>query len=183
MHAILPKSWARIFRALKNSILVPPDSFSLLLIVSLRIFISDSPTSKEVAISNFIDCLLVDVSAFGNVAPDPRNQLHSPGSTGYPGRRRSAESPGSAGHAELPTSQGKVWGILREGLNSPSADKRAKATRALSLLPGNVDAETATIVGPGKSARVLRREREIFTLDTMACDDIAYDDRMARCRS
>jgi len=37
----------------------------------------------------------------------------------------------------------KAWGILRDGLKNESADKRAKAARALGLLPGNAEAEKA----------------------------------------
>jgi HEAT repeat protein len=39
----------------------------------------------------------------------------------------------------------KAWGILREALKDDSADKRAKAVRALGLLPGNTEAEKAAI--------------------------------------
>jgi len=39
----------------------------------------------------------------------------------------------------------KAWGILRDGLKDDSADKRAKAVRALGLLPGNTEAEKAAI--------------------------------------
>ena len=39
----------------------------------------------------------------------------------------------------------KAWGILRDGLKDDSADKRAKAVRALGLLPGNAEAEKAAI--------------------------------------
>lgn len=39
----------------------------------------------------------------------------------------------------------KAWGILRDGMKGNSADKRAKAVRALGLLPGNEEAEKAAI--------------------------------------
>jgi len=39
----------------------------------------------------------------------------------------------------------KAWGILREGMKDGSAEKRAKAVRALGLLPGNEEAEKAAI--------------------------------------
>ena len=38
-----------------------------------------------------------------------------------------------------------AWTILREGLKEKSTDKRARAVRALGLLPGNVEAERAAI--------------------------------------
>src|ERR1700747_537987 len=37
----------------------------------------------------------------------------------------------------------KAWGVLREGLKEESAEKRAKAVRALGLLTGNAEAEKA----------------------------------------
>jgi len=39
----------------------------------------------------------------------------------------------------------KAWGILRDGMKGNNADKRAKAVRALGLLPGNEEAEKAAI--------------------------------------
>src|SRR5437016_7307925 len=52
------------------------------------------------------------------------------------------------GNASEPRPQAageKAWGILRDGLKDDSADKRAKAVRALGLLPGNAEAEKAAI--------------------------------------
>jgi HEAT repeat protein len=37
----------------------------------------------------------------------------------------------------------KAWGILREALKSDSGERRARAVRALGLLPGNAEAERA----------------------------------------
>lgn len=39
----------------------------------------------------------------------------------------------------------RAWAILREGLKEKSADKRARAVRALGLLPGNAEAEQVAI--------------------------------------
>jgi HEAT repeat protein len=39
----------------------------------------------------------------------------------------------------------RAWNILREGLKDESADKRAKAVRALGLLAGNSEAEKAAV--------------------------------------
>jgi hypothetical protein len=39
----------------------------------------------------------------------------------------------------------KAWGILRDGMKGNSADKRAKAVRAMGLLLGNEEAEKAAI--------------------------------------
>jgi HEAT repeat protein len=53
-----------------------------------------------------------------------------------------------AGNAPVPAPQEpgeKAWGILRQGLKDESADKRAKAVRALGLLPENTEAERAAI--------------------------------------
>lgn len=52
--------------------------------------------------------------------------------------------------ADDPTAQqqppgDKAWHILRKGLREESADKRAKAVRALGLLPGNAEAEEAAM--------------------------------------
>lgn len=41
----------------------------------------------------------------------------------------------------MPAPGEKAWGILREALEDSSADKRAKAVRALGLLPQNAEAE------------------------------------------
>ncbi len=43
------------------------------------------------------------------------------------------------------TPREKAWGILREALQDDSADKRAKAVRALGLLPRNAEAGNAAI--------------------------------------
>jgi HEAT repeat protein len=43
------------------------------------------------------------------------------------------------------TPREKAWGILREGLQDDSADNRAKAVRALGLLPRNAEAGKAAI--------------------------------------
>ena len=45
----------------------------------------------------------------------------------------------------LETPREKAWGILREALQDTSADKRAKAVRALGLLPRNAEAGKAAI--------------------------------------
>jgi HEAT repeat protein len=39
----------------------------------------------------------------------------------------------------------KAWTTLREGLKDKNADKRARAARALGLLPGNTEAEQAAV--------------------------------------
>src|SRR5690348_1487211 len=53
-----------------------------------------------------------------------------------------------AGNTALPSLQAtaeKAWGVLREGLKEESAEKRAKAVRALGLLTGNAEAEKAAV--------------------------------------
>ena len=53
-----------------------------------------------------------------------------------------------AANAAVPSPQAtreKAWGILRDGIKEESADKRAKAARALGLLPGNAEAEKAAV--------------------------------------
>jgi hypothetical protein len=53
-------------------------------------------------------------------------------------------APTNAPAAELLAGE-KAWGILREAMKDDNADKRAKAVRALGLLPGNEEAEKAAI--------------------------------------
>jgi HEAT repeat protein len=60
-----------------------------------------------------------------------------------PAQEKSPEPKVAATAAAAPGD--KAWGILRDALKDASPDKRAKAVRALGLLPGNAEAEkTAT---------------------------------------
>jgi HEAT repeat protein len=55
------------------------------------------------------------------------------------------EQPGNTALPSLQATAEKAWGILREGLKEESAEKRAKAVRALGLLTGNAEAEKAAV--------------------------------------
>lgn len=59
-------------------------------------------------------------------------------------RTTQVASPPSARPAE-PTAE-RAWRVLHEGLKDTNADKRAKAARALGLLPGNKEAEKAAVL-------------------------------------
>jgi HEAT repeat protein len=54
-------------------------------------------------------------------------------------------APATNTSATAKTPREKAWGILREALQDDSADKRAKAVRALGLLPRNTEAGKAAI--------------------------------------
>jgi HEAT repeat protein len=54
-------------------------------------------------------------------------------------------APATKTSATPKTPREKAWGILREALQDDSADKRAKAVRALGLLPRNAEAGKAAI--------------------------------------
>jgi HEAT repeat protein len=68
-------------------------------------------------------------------------QIPPPASTSAPAKRPAD----TAAVAGTQTDGEKAWGILREGLKDENADKRAKAVRALGLLPGNAEAEKTAI--------------------------------------
>jgi HEAT repeat protein len=76
---------------------------------------------------------IAGVSALAQV-PSP---APAPSQAKQPAEKATAPSPQAAGE--------KAWGILRDELKDDSADKRAKAVRALGLLPGNVEAEKAAV--------------------------------------
>jgi len=68
-------------------------------------------------------------------------QAPSPTPASPHAKQPAAEAPPT----ELQAAGEKAWGILREGMKDGSAEKRAKAVRALGLLPGNAEAENAAI--------------------------------------
>lgn len=68
-----------------------------------------------------IACLL-EVSAFAPASPAAQEKL-----------------------AVAPAPGEKAWGILRDGIKDKSAEKRARAVRALGLLTGNVEAEESAL--------------------------------------
>jgi HEAT repeat protein len=68
-------------------------------------------------------------------------QAPSPAPAPLQGKQPAAEAPDTGVQA----ASEKAWGILRDGLKDGSADKRAKAVRAMGLLPGNLEAEKAAI--------------------------------------
>jgi hypothetical protein len=57
--------------------------------------------------------------------------------------RQGQEAPANRPAKAAVTPGAKAWGILREALSDSNADKRARAVRALGLLPGNSEAEKA----------------------------------------
>jgi len=77
---------------------------------------------------------LVGVANTAALGPSPGP---APPTTRQP--RASTAAPSSQAAAE------KAWGILRDGLKNENADKRAKAVRALGLLPGSAEAEKAAV--------------------------------------
>src|SRR5713226_6361730 len=68
-------------------------------------------------------------------------QAPSPTPASPHAKQPAAEAPPT----ELQAAGEKAWGILREGMKDGSAERRAKAVRALGLLPGNAEAENAAI--------------------------------------
>jgi HEAT repeat protein len=55
----------------------------------------------------------------------------------------------------------KAWTILREGLKDKSSDRRARAVRALGLLPGNSEAEKAAVAALKDEHSNVRREAAV----------------------
>lgn len=68
----------------------------------------------------------------------------------------------------------KAWGILREALKEDSADKRAKAVRALGLLPGNAEAGKAAI-GALKDDKVNVRVAAAVVLGSIHAENAASE--------
>jgi HEAT repeat protein len=68
----------------------------------------------------------------------------------------------------------KAWGILREALKEDSADKRAKAVRALGLLPGNAEAGKAAI-GALKDDKVNVRVAAAVVLGSIRAENAASE--------
>ena len=68
--------------------------------------------------------------------------LHGPWAAGQAASPQTHRAPASAATSPQKP-EDKAWGILREALKSDSADRRARAVRALGLLPGNAEAEKA----------------------------------------
>jgi HEAT repeat protein len=67
-------------------------------------------------------------------------------STAGDAARQTPETKPVAKTAEKPkTLKQKAWGILSEGLENDSTDKRARAASILGMLPGNREAESAAI--------------------------------------
>jgi len=60
-----------------------------------------------------------------------------------PGKPAESKAAATSATTVVPTPSAKAWGILRDGIKADSADKRAKAVRALGILRGNAEAETA----------------------------------------
>jgi HEAT repeat protein len=60
-------------------------------------------------------------------------------------KQPTATAPATNAPATPKTPRENAWGILREALQDDNADKRAKAVRALGLLPRNAEAEKAAI--------------------------------------
>ena len=59
--------------------------------------------------------------------------------------RQTEQSKTNAEAKETPSPSEKAWTILREALKEQNADKRARAVRALGLLPGNAEAEKSAV--------------------------------------
>src|SRR5882762_9527489 len=93
-----------------------------------------TPRHWRLRLSGILSLLgMVGISALAqapSLAPAPPQDKQPIGNVSEP----SPQAPGE-----------KAWGILRDGLKDDSADKRAKAVRALGLLPGNTEAEKAAI--------------------------------------
>src|SRR6266436_779 len=86
-------------------------------------------------------CLCGFLSLAGVAGSSTFRQAPPPPSTSSP-----ANEPADTARAAGKEADGrKAWGILREGLKDENADKRAKAMRALKLLPGNTEAEKTAI--------------------------------------
>lgn len=62
-----------------------------------------------------------------------------------PEKQPAANAPATNARATAQPPREKAWRILRDALQDESADKRAKAVRALGLLPGNAEAGKAAI--------------------------------------
>src|SRR6266851_3249162 len=86
-------------------------------------------------------CLCGFLSLAGVAGSSTFRQAPPPPSTSSP-----AKEPADTARVAGKEADGrKAWGILREGLKDENADKRAKAVRALGLLPGNTEAEKTAI--------------------------------------
>ena len=86
-------------------------------------------------------CLCGILSLVGVAGSSTFRQAPPPPSTSSP-----AKEPSDTARVAGKEADGqKAWGILREGLKDENADKRAKAVRALGLLPGNTEAEKTAI--------------------------------------
>lgn len=89
---------------------------------------------------------LIGVLGLLSVA-DISARAHAPTASPAPSQEKqpAVTAPATNTAATPKTPREKAWGILREALQGDSADKRAKAVRALGLLSRNVEAGKAAI--------------------------------------